>query len=407
MKLAEASTVIRYKIYNDELTAWSAKYTGPKFMAVLCDPPYGLEFMGKEWDSYAWDARRNTEAAKLVGSGSIRNAPIYKAGKGFQQAVTGWGEAILPHLYPGALVLMFGGTRTWHRLACGMEDAGFEIWDTLMWLHGQGFPKAQDISKLIDKANGDERKTIAIGSDGATRAPRAMAPGGAARTAVQTISEPATRISAPWSGHKTTALKPAWEPVLCFKKPLTGTYAEMALQYGSGALNVDGGRIAGPPTTHGGVRQKATIYAGAFQVGKEDFRESPLGRYPANLILECTCEQTETVSVRDGVAVKRNLDGHTYNEHQEWGMRAKAGLDVYKGGKMQRSEFFDDEAKKNQWNAFINKNRLYVPAISLQEAVADIERFVMPLIAPTQEEGQRVRTWPPGGPWSKNTVEQG
>src|ERR1022692_3133024 len=158
MKLAEASTVIRYKIYNDELTAWSAKYTGPKFMAVLCDPPYGLEFMGKEWDSYAWDARRNTEAAKLVGSGSIRNAPIYKAGKGFQQAVTGWGEAILPLLYPGALVFMFGGTRTWHRLACGMEDAGFEMFDTVMWLHGEGFPKAQDMSKLIDRENGNGSK---------------------------------------------------------------------------------------------------------------------------------------------------------------------------------------------------------------------------------------------------------
>jgi hypothetical protein len=87
--------------------------------------------------------------------------------------------------------------------------------------------------------------------------------------------------------------------------------------------------------------------------------------------------------------------------------RRKTALPVTASPTVFTSEFFDDEAKKNQWNAFINKNRLYVPAISLQEAVADIERFVMPLIAPTQEEGQRVRTWPPGGPWSKNTVEQG
>jgi len=106
-----------------------------KFHAVLCDPPYGIAFMGKEWDTV-------------------------QGPSAFQSRVKAWGEALMPLLYPGALVLMFGGTRMWHRLAAGVEDAGFEMWDTLMWLHGQGFPKAQDISKLIDKANGDERGAV-------------------------------------------------------------------------------------------------------------------------------------------------------------------------------------------------------------------------------------------------------
>ena len=138
---------------------------GGKFHAMLSDPPYDLNFMGKDWDKSA----------------------DYKV----------WGQALLPHLYPGALCLMFGGTRTWHRLAAGMEDAGFEMIDTLMWLHGQGFPKAKSI-----KAEG-------------------------------------------FDGWKTPSLKPAWEPVLMFRAPRQGlTYDACALRFGSGALNVDAGRIA-------------------------------------------------------------------------------------------------------------------------------------------------------------------
>jgi DNA modification methylase len=114
-----------YKLHTGDVCAWSKEYSGASFHAVLSDFPYDLGFMGKDWD---------------------KNAQ-------FKQ----WGESLIPWMYPGAIGLVFGGTRTWHRLATGMEDAGFEIWDTMMWLYGTGFPKGQDISKLIDKHNGDKR----------------------------------------------------------------------------------------------------------------------------------------------------------------------------------------------------------------------------------------------------------
>jgi site-specific DNA-methyltransferase (adenine-specific) len=244
-----------------------------KFHAVLCDPPYGIAFMGKEWDT-------------LQGPSA------------FQSCVKSWGEALMPLLYPGALVLMFGGTRMWHRLASGMEDAGFEMWDTLMWLHGQGFPKAQDISKLIDKANGDERKEVIgryqpPGTDkpwNLSKATNNRAVCGAADRNNLEITAAASEDSAPWSGHKTCALKPAWEPVLCFRAPSQGkTYAELAQMFGSGALYVDGGRIG----TEKNWPVSRRYAAGQFGGGEgnlggitHDTQTDGLGRYPANLALD-------------------------------------------------------------------------------------------------------------------------
>ncbi len=206
-------------VHNAEITTWAAEeaerieFGVPKYHAVLCDPPYGIKFMNKEWDD--------------------------PGGKeAFQTQVKQWGEALLPLLYPGAPVFMFAGTRMWHRLAAGMEDAGFHLFDTLMWIYGSGFPKAQDISKLIDQAQGNVREIL-----------------GRAKGIVTKSSE----LAAPWAGHKTLQLKPAWEPILAFRAPNGGkTYAELALEYGSGALNVEGARIG----------------------------TTTVGRYPANLVLD-------------------------------------------------------------------------------------------------------------------------
>jgi DNA modification methylase/site-specific DNA-adenine methylase len=213
---------------------------------VLCDPPYGLGFMGKDWDSPGGPA-------------------AYQA-----QAKT-WGEAMLPLLYPGALVFMFGGTRTWHRLASGMEDAGFEMWDTLMWVHGQGFPKAQDISKMIDRQNGNRRRVTGKQVFGRKKRHSAV------------VTVPSSAESAAWEGYKTPQLKPAWEPVLCFRAPRgVLTYAELALKFGTGALNVDGGRIAtGKPIT-----SHRMVKGGHGRGGGIGKYTRDLGRYPANLILD-------------------------------------------------------------------------------------------------------------------------
>ena len=150
-------------IVCSEFTAWSKSYDGPKFHAVLCDPPYGLEFMGKEWDA-PHKATSFPKAGNIGGFADGNKPSFARQGKHLarlSEVFCAWGEAMIPLLYPGALVFMFGGTRTWHRLAIGMEDAGFQMWDTinhcsvydpgwqsgwLEWYYGSGFPKAQEIA---------------------------------------------------------------------------------------------------------------------------------------------------------------------------------------------------------------------------------------------------------------------
>lgn len=246
------------KIHQAELTAWSRTYTGPKFHAVLSDPPYDLGFMGKKWDT----------------------AADFRA----------WGEALLPHLHPGAVVLMFGGTRTWHKLAVGMESAGFEMWDTLMWLYGSGMPKALDVSKLIDKKIGHTRRPIAKRRGAATNNTFAM---GDALAAEYDETEPSP-TSRHWAGHKTTALKPAWEPILAFKKPLTGGYAEALLDHGAGALNIDGSRIGDELITDSGSPKNGNpvIWGDRFSWATQQRGGRPrVGRYPANVILDDTAAE--------------------------------------------------------------------------------------------------------------------
>jgi DNA modification methylase len=124
--------------------------------SVVTDPPYGLEFMGKDWDA-PWKAEGAhwREASRLPGSHSTNPTPrpqnFGTAGKPFQDWCEAWATECLRVLKPGGHLLAFGGTRTWHRLACAVEDAGFEVRDSIAWLYGSGFPKSLDVSKAIDK----------------------------------------------------------------------------------------------------------------------------------------------------------------------------------------------------------------------------------------------------------------
>ena len=122
--------------------------------SIVTDPPYGLEFMGKEWDGA--DGFRRSLNPKDTGRDNVfgrqsRRGPEYRAGHLFQQWCELWARECLRVLKPGGHLLAFGGTRTWHRLACAIEDAGFEMRDSIAWLYGSGFPKSLDVSKAIDK----------------------------------------------------------------------------------------------------------------------------------------------------------------------------------------------------------------------------------------------------------------
>jgi DNA modification methylase len=152
--------------------------------AVVTDPPYGLGFMGKEWDG---------------------------GGVAFDPAT--W-EAVARVLKPGGHLVAFGGTRTFHRLACAIEDAGFEIRDCLSWLYGSGFPKSLDVSKAIDKAAGAEREATRE----ATRSTTAISWDQRGSGERARFDLPATEEARQWEGWG-TALKPAYEPVIVAQKP--------------------------------------------------------------------------------------------------------------------------------------------------------------------------------------------
>lgn len=173
--------------------------------AIVTDPPYGLGFMGKEWDGLPPGDEFAAQALRV--------------------------------LRPGGHLLAFGGTRTYHRLACALEDAGFEIRDCLVWLYGSGFPKSLNL-------NGDRQG---------------------------------------WG----TALKPAHEPIVLARKPLDGTVAANVQAHGTGALNVDGCRIAGDMSgANYGGRQASSIGYGGTEPDGFATQAHESGRWPANVLLD-------------------------------------------------------------------------------------------------------------------------
>lgn len=199
---------------------------GETFESCITDPPYEISFMGKTWDQ-----------------------------RGISFDAKTW-MAFLSAVKPGGTLLSFGGTRTWHRIACAIEDAGFELRDTIMWLYAEGFPKALDISKAMGKSAGTDPK--ATTSDSA-------------------------KI---WKGWY-TALKPAWEPILVGMKPTEGTFVENAENHGVAGLNIDGSRLGPRDRKDYGlsksVRTRRSVYGKFSETA--DF-DATKGRWPANVILD-------------------------------------------------------------------------------------------------------------------------
>lgn len=233
--------------------------------SVVTDPPYGLAFMGKRWD---YD----------VPSEAI------------------WREC-LRVLKPGGHLLAFAGTRTQHRMAVRIEDAGFEIRDMIAWVYGSGFPKSLDVSKAIDKAAGAEREKVrkpcaatAYSSNAGNMRPWMERAQELGYTEVDG-GEPATNAARQWQGWG-TALKPALEPITVARKPLCGTVAENVQQHGTGALNVDGCRVAAEKAT-GWKGDGSKLYEGGLSREGGEARPQDAGRWPANLIHDGSDEVLE------------------------------------------------------------------------------------------------------------------
>lgn len=247
--------------------------------AIVTDPPYGLGFTGVAWDTY------KTEDGKRKG-GSRTSATFDQVGgnhhptcaadqartrksenEKFQAYMNPIFAEALRVAKPGAHLLCFGGTRTFHRMACSLEDAGWEIRDCIMWVTGQGFPKSMDVSKAIEKKHGAD-------------------------------------AAAQWDGWG-TCLKPAWEPIIVARKPLDGTVAHNVMTHGTGAINIDGCRVPTNDRISGGAYGAGLAFdrpwmhdekaqAEFIERKMANYRKSEtMGRFPSNLVHDGSQEVLE------------------------------------------------------------------------------------------------------------------
>ena len=294
------------KVFNGDCRNVLRQFPDNSFDSVVTDPPYDLTSPGA--------ARRSALPGHYDGESFGRGNKKEKQGKGFMGKEwdgTGiafktetWKE-VFRVLKPGGHLLAFGGTRTYHRMACAIEDAGFEIRDRIQWLYGTGFPKSQDISKMIDKKEGKEREIIGEKqSSGMLRNGRTnkeMSDKWSDQNRKPNyITTPSTDEAKQWQGFG-TALKPANEPICLARKPLSEkTVAANVLKWGTAGLNIDKCRIPTTDKLGGGMLNGTTPASDgwdrpwrhnpevakvkALETSEKVAKAEQLGRFPANVI---------------------------------------------------------------------------------------------------------------------------
>lgn len=296
--------------------------------SIVTDPPYELGFMGKSWDA----------------SGIAFNVDV-------------WREA-LRVIKPGGHLIAFSGSRTYHRMAVAIEDAGFEIRDQIMWVYGSGFPKSHNISKGIDKAAGVEREVVGKMANPASSI-YSQSENEMSRDVP--ITAPATAAAKQWDGWG-TALKPAHEPMVLARKPLIGTVANNVLTYGTGGLNIDGTRVgsgSGETKTVQYPDIRGNNYNNAS--GSVEYTVTDQGRWPANFIHDGSDEvvalfpdtnKSRSVLMGKGGDDKGNsiygkyADIATVRGHDDNGGSAARFFYCAKASKRDRNEGLDDFAGK-------------------------------------------------------------
>ncbi len=249
----------RWTIHHGDVQHVLPTLSSSLYDGAIADAPYGISFMEQGWDSAV-------------------------------PPVSIW-QQLLRKCKPGAFLLAFGGTKTFHRLISNIEDAGWEIRDTICWLYGEGFPKGLDISKAIDKRLGVERPVVGARQNIHRGRNADHRFGYATSAGMIPVTAPGTDQAKNWDGYS-TALKPAWEPILLAQKPRRGSFAANALQFGCGGLNIGDCRIG----SHGGTKRSHQADYPRLPDGREDrrywarigHRAEPLneGRWPANVMLD-------------------------------------------------------------------------------------------------------------------------
>ncbi|WP_419721090.1 DNA-methyltransferase [Pectobacterium brasiliense] len=306
--------------------------------SIVTDPPYGLKFMGKKWDYDVPD-------------------------------VEIWAEC-LRVLKPGGHLLAFSGTRTQHRMAFRIEDAGFEIRDMIAWVYGSGFPKSLDVSKAIDKSAGAERQRYECQKFGGTFSDDNGTTYGTA------ISDEAiTDDAKKWQGWG-TALKPALEPITVARKPLIGTVATNVLAHGTGAINIDACRVgnSGSRTNSSQPRADRNGFIDGFISGTETvIREQ--GRWPANLIHDGSDEVVALFPLTAGDSISADRFFYCAKASRK---DRNEGLDGFELRRSVDDDWISEGRKNTDGGGIPSKQQNHHPTVK----PTDLMRYLCRLVTP-------------------------
>ena len=292
--------------------------------AIITDPPYEIGFMGKWWDS----------------TGIANNVDMRKE--------------CLRVLKPWWHLLCFAATRTYHRMACAIEDAGFEVRDMIEWVYGSGFPKSLNIGKAVDKLQGNEREITQEEKEPLRQG------GNVTWDMRSSSSREKTKGTSEWEGWG-TALKPAHEPICMARKPLSEkTVAENVLKYGTGWINIDESRVEASKddpnhreiankttlgTTFGSKDEIKSVSTGTSQLGE-------LGRFPANLIHDNSEEVRECFPDSKGGAFPKTHGSSGFVSPEEKQSRVEMN-DSGNASRFFKSIIYQSKASKSdrwEWN---------------------------------------------------------
>ena len=278
-----------YTIYNGSMLDMLEVIQPNSIDSIVCDPPYELNFMNKGWDNCGISFNPDT-----------------------------W-KKCYEVLKPGGYLLAFGGSRTFHRIACAIEDAGFEIRDTIMWLYGSGFPKSMNISKALEakekygKTNTVAKKQVEQSGNGKEYKIK-QTNNGAMGEIVETTRKvyiPSTELAKQWQGWG-TALKPAYEPIIVARKPFKGSLVDNVLTYGVGGLNIDECRVETDDVMK--PRNNKVGQNGIFNSSGGYVEPNELGRFPANVIHDGSEEVVKLFPYTESGNLN---EGHKYHHGYE------------------------------------------------------------------------------------------